>query len=719
MRRLVLSLLMALSLSGSSYASFYARNLTNSGYNWSIFQMKQLTCEVEVLGLFYQTTITFEIALTNDDHGNYPSQGTYEIVWDFDLVDDVAVTDAWLKPADATGFVSAQIVDLNTAEKLYEQYPTNQPRLLLRHRWQRQWSGQLMKRFQARFSPVYLTKTPVVKIRYLSPCLPYYNVRRLTLPLDEFSVYRPTTPVCILRDVDNPNFRPQTIFDSQHPIAWTKVGADWRASMPMGWRSYYRVILGVAPESPDRSYLRTFAGSGAQFYQMSVLPPIAPEERKPKNILLAVDLTEMGFGPISLMNRFEQAVRLSTSRFDSITMLYSAFTPVIYDSAFVPVTEGALQGMFNQLYSQPIPKLNTLPHLLRQAVNIFNLHKKSGELWLLTNAYTHSDPPATAMEIINQTLGAAEKPIVFRTINAQADWWPHFWINAQYYYGNDYLYENLARLSWGSFVKLRNYSDYDFLDAMLDCIAPTATAVETDAEPVSGLVYSRFQLNRGRTNFPITLPYYEIGLFDGSDPFLLHFYGIVDGELFAKDVAIDRQSNDAGWQAVATYWYDRYIQNLLLEPQSYETIQYIESVSVQERLLTPYSGFIIPGPSGLLAFKRLDEEIESAVEMPQETVSAVPERLELTACPNPFNSTTVVSFVLPENQVGQAVNIKIFNYLGQVVQNREIAATGMQSKFDFRWDGIDEDGDAAASGIYVAVIHAGDFSKSIKITLLR
>jgi len=718
MRRLVLSLLLALSLTGSSYASFYARNLTDPSNSWSVFAMKQLTCEVEVLGLFYQTTITFEIALTNDDYGHYPMQGTYEIVWDFDLVDDAVVTDAWLKPADATQFVSAQIVDLNTAEKLYEQYPTNQPRLLLRHRWQRQWDGQMMKRFQGRFSPVYLTKTPVVKIRYLSPCLPYYNVRWLSLPLDEFSVYRPCNPIALLRDADNPNFQPQTI-SSLYDISWTKVGIDWRATITPAWRSYYRIILGVAPESSDRSYLRTFAEGGAQFYQMSVLPPIAPEERKPKNILLAVDLTEMGYGPIFLMNQFEKAVRLSTSRYDSITMLYSAFTPVIYDSAFVPVSEGALNSMFNQLYSQPIPKLNTLPHLLRQAVNIFNLHQKSGELWLLTNAYTHSDPPATAMEIINQTLGAAEKPVVFRIINAQSDWWPYFWINAQYYYGNDYLYENLARLSWGNFVKLRNYPSYDFLDAMLDCIAPSATAVETDPEPTSGLCYSRFQLNRGRTNFPITLPYYEIGLFDGSDPFLLHFYGIVDGELFAKDVTIDRQSNDTGWQAVATYWYDRYIQNLLLEPQSYETIQYIETVSVQERLLTPYSGFIIPGPSGMLAFKRLDEEIESTVEMPRETITAAPERLELTAYPNPFNSATVVSFVLPENFADQEVSIKIFNYLGQLVQNREIDVTGLQTKLEFRWDGTDENGDAAASGIYVAVIHAGDFSKSIKITLLR
>lgn len=72
--------------SSSAYASFYARNLDGSGYSWHHFDLKQLTCEVESFGLFYQTTITFEIVLTSWSYGGDFRPGAYEVFWDFDLV---------------------------------------------------------------------------------------------------------------------------------------------------------------------------------------------------------------------------------------------------------------------------------------------------------------------------------------------------------------------------------------------------------------------------------------------------------------------------------------------------------------------------------------------------------------------------------------------------------------------------------------------------------
>ncbi|NOY58850.1 MAG: T9SS type A sorting domain-containing protein [Calditrichaeota bacterium] len=713
MKRLLIFLLLLPQL---ALASFWAKNLTYSGHNWNTFKMKQLSCDVEVYGLFYQTTITYEIALTPTNWDS-PHSGTYEIYWDFTLVNDAVITDCWIKPAGQSDFINAEIVDLDSAEKLYEKNPRNQPRLLLRHRFQRQWDGTLMKRFQMRFSPVTLSATPVIKIRYLSPIRPYYDARRITLPLDEFRTYRRANPHLSLKDPDNPNVPPK-IINLNSGYQWQKNGEYWTVSL--GLHDYVHALIRIAPESQSRNYLRVFDQDGTQFYQMSVLPPITPDDHEPKNILLAFDLTDKFIKAAAIVQSFEKAVELSTSERDSITMLYSAFTPEIYDSNFVPVTAGHLQAMFERYYQQPVPTLNTLPHLLRQAVNIFNLHDKPGEIWLLTDAYTHSDPPETAMEIINQTLGEAKKDVVFRIISADQGHYGGWWRNTKYYYGNDYLYENLARLSWGSFIKLREYPFYDFLDAMLDAIAPSAAAVEVDAEPTGGLSYSRFQLNRGRTNFPITLPYYEIGLFDGSTPFQTHFYGMVDGDLFAKDVAIDRAGEDPGWKAVATFWFDRYIQNLLLEPQSYETIDYIENVSVQQRLLTPYSGFIVPGPGETLAFQRLTESIETAVETPQEpTSSAVPEDFKMLAFPNPFNSSTVISFQLPQAAGMRTVHIKIFNTLGQLIQDRNIDVDGTQTNLKFRWDGMDQYGNAAASGIYLVMINAGNVNKSLKVTLVR
>ncbi len=713
----------------SAQAYFYARHLTESNYGWSRFELKQLSTQIDVRGLFYQTTILFEIRLTHYEtyyETRYPHNGWYEIWWDFQLPTDAVIIDCAMQPPDSAAghFISAEIVDITSAEENYQQSPYSQPRLLLRQRWQREWDGTMQKSLQMKFSPVQYPITlphiaPVIKLTYLSPCYPSYNSRRMQFPLSEFNVYRRIAATIRLFDPDNPYVKPIVITGLRQNLTWSFVNNYWQTTYSDHFSSLN--ILSLAPESATRSYLRIFSDNEAQFYQLSLLPPIPPEHRKPKNILLAIDDTQEGdnsFSYSSLLQTFELAVQLSTSSYDSIALFYSGFTTVAYDTAFVPVTPAVLSGMFNRLKQAEIPKLNTLPHLLRQAVRFFNDQNKAGEIWLLTNARTHSDPPATAMDIIEQTLGIAQFPLAFKIINNDAQYWPNFYINHQVYRGNDYLYENLARLSWGSYVKLRQVASYDALDLMLDCIAPSATSVEIDPEPTNGLSYSRFPLNRGRVNFPITMPYYEIGLFDGTDPFDLRFFGIVDGELYAQPVPLPRQPGDAGWETAATFWYACYVENLLLQPQSYATIKYIEQLSTEKRLLTPYSGFIIPGPDGLLAFQNLENEITEVAEPISAATETVPEKFTLAAYPNPFNPETTISCTLPNTSRAEKAEIKIYNCVGRLLQSCSIP-TGYSDSIKFRWDGRDAQGQLAASGIYLVTVSLGNLTARIKITLIR
>ncbi len=698
--------------SSTAFASFYARILDGSGYTWRQFDLKQLSCDVECFGLFYQTTITFEIVLTPWPYGGDFRPGAYEVFWDFNLVEGSVITDCWIKSWGAAAFRNAEIVDLTSAEKLYQAAPTAQPRLLLRQRWYRSWDGEMQKRFEMNFSPVTLTQSPTIKIRFLSPALPYYNARRIILPLNEFSTYQQSgTPTLQVWDHDNPAVPPVTL--SGNASDWRKSGDYWRAFTPPN-----RTTIALAPESASRSYLRTWQQEGTSFYQLAVPPPVEQQLRRPRTIMLAIDLSSQQGSYHDLIQTFRNAVNLSTMAEDSVALIYSAFSPVLADDAFAPNHAGTLEALFRGPFNQSPPALNTLPQLLREAVTFFNQAERGGEIWLLTDASRHCDPLATAMEIIQQTHGRAVKPIVFRIISADLGYNTYQTINSQVYYGNDYLYENLARSSWGTFVRLRSAPWYDYLDLMLDAAAPTVNTVEIDPEPAGGLAYTRFPLNQGRANFPIALPYYEIGLYDGTTPFDVHFYGSFQGELFARTVTIDRQAEDPGWQAVALCWFDRYIQNLLLEPQSHETITYIEQTSVENRLLTPYSGFIVPGADGLLAFARLEEGTSSVVCRPEESAAETPRRCELSAFPNPFNAATTLDISLPELLESETVEVRIINFLGQTVHEHRFEASA-GTRLQLVWDGLDPAGRPVGSGIYLVIVSAGSLMKNIKISLIK
>jgi hypothetical protein len=95
---------------------------------------------------------------------------------------------------------------------------------------------------------------------------------------------------------------------------------------------------------------------------------------------------------------------------------------------------------------------------------------------------------------------------------------------------------------------------------------------------------------------------------------------------------------------------------------------------------------------------------------------SMPDRFALAQnYPNPFNAGTRVEFVLSERT---AYSLTIYNILGQTVQRWEGAAyaAGIHA---IDWDGHDEDGCPAPSGIYLYSFRAQDFVQTKKMVLMK
>ncbi len=90
-------------------------------------------------------------------------------------------------------------------------------------------------------------------------------------------------------------------------------------------------------------------------------------------------------------------------------------------------------------------------------------------------------------------------------------------------------------------------------------------------------------------------------------------------------------------------------------------------------------------------------------------------RASFSISPNPFNPVTAVQYQVPEES---RVTIAVFHPSGRRVTtliDRQIPA-GLSSVY---WDGRDEQGREAASGVYLVRMTAGDFSATKKAVLLR
>ncbi|GAB4325890.1 MAG: hypothetical protein Kow0074_20010 [Candidatus Zixiibacteriota bacterium] len=82
--------------------------------------------------------------------------------------------------------------------------------------------------------------------------------------------------------------------------------------------------------------------------------------------------------------------------------------------------------------------------------------------------------------------------------------------------------------------------------------------------------------------------------------------------------------------------------------------------------------------------------------------------------PNPFNAGTVIRFDLKD---ASDWNLTIYNITGQVV--RTFSGHNEASRVNVEWDGRDLNGNAAASGVYLYKVEAGDFTSSKKMTLIK
>jgi hypothetical protein len=87
--------------------------------------------------------------------------------------------------------------------------------------------------------------------------------------------------------------------------------------------------------------------------------------------------------------------------------------------------------------------------------------------------------------------------------------------------------------------------------------------------------------------------------------------------------------------------------------------------------------------------------------------------------PNPFNPKTSLSFDIPRLKSRTTeVSLVIYNSLGQSVKSLYQGATGPGS-YTIEWDGTNDSGNQLASGIYYAVLHTTDFTRTLKMIMMK
>ena len=83
--------------------------------------------------------------------------------------------------------------------------------------------------------------------------------------------------------------------------------------------------------------------------------------------------------------------------------------------------------------------------------------------------------------------------------------------------------------------------------------------------------------------------------------------------------------------------------------------------------------------------------------------------------PNPFNPSTTIRFAVPE---ASEVSLMIYNSAGQLVR-RLAQGVHQRGRYEVVWEGKNENEEPVASGVYLAVFKAGEFTAQEKLLLVK
>ena len=126
-------------------------------------------------------------------------------------------------------------------------------------------------------------------------------------------------------------------------------------------------------------------------------------------------------------------------------------------------------------------------------------------------------------------------------------------------------------------------------------------------------------------------------------------------------------------------------------------------------------------PAELANFARLGQAMlvvveEQAYEIRANAQGSRPVLLQ--NAPNPFNASTVISFLIPFRLANEATRLSIYNLAGQLVRVLQ-AETQQAGEHRLSWDGRDDYGREVASGVYIYRLDVGEWAVHRRMLLLR
>lgn len=645
--------------------------------------------------------------------GSPYSSYNVESVLNFTLPANSLVTDSWLWVGDSV--MRAQIMDRWTASSIYEAIVSRRrdPSILTKN-------GS--NNYELRVYPMLGGGTRRVKITYLVPMnwsattvsapLPMGLLRTSAVPLQKLMVLvwgQERWQAARLLENSAAKFTP--VIDAVNGN-YVKTELAFPQSVP--------TALTIGFDSPLQNgvYVNFFQKGTEGFYQMAVVPSETFADRiQAKKVALVLDFDPSKTTGVTfqqMLDGVKSKLLTNFSQRDSFNVIFSRLSVQRASPTWLPMDAKIIDQTFRTISLMAL--YSNLPALLAESVSATK--GTDASVFLVSNSDQFMNSQ-NANQILKDVQALAS-PLPRMMIADVYNQYNYLYANGQYYYGNSYLYTNLARITGGSYSGIRSGSGT--FDNVISQTAQAVNNVSINSLDLyttmkSGFCYGRYTLTQGgvatgSTSIGATPVVLQTGKFTGTAPFVVNMSGFVSSNPVTRSIELMPQQMDNGDPFGEQIWAGNYIRALEASPSlPNAVVSDIIAISIKNRVLSNYTAFLALEPNDTLKpCTNCDLKSDIAPDGRAIAINTAVEDhtanvgVNFTALPNPFSSETTLEITLAESFRPELCTLSIVNVMGQEIYTFDIGSLSGEKKLRLRWSGETLGGGQAPTGMYFVVL---------------
>lgn len=684
---------------------------------WQACTIEEATYVLQPKGFYTQVDLYLTFSGRDADFG---PNDQVEVVLDFQLPEKAMVIDSWLWIEDV--IIKAKILDRWTASGIYEEIVGRRrdPSILFKNS---------ATQYQLRIYPMAGNGSRKIKMSILVPS-DWTNSEVLSfIPTDILQTSsRPIEKVSIRNFPDGEwnNLHIKELGDTKFQAQTDSLlGSFQEIVIPSGSLGSSMTLSTPAPFEEGIYVSKLEDNKGENYYQMAISPATVFDLPKTQSRKVMLLFDYAAAASTLSQNQLLQSARAQLSNnllaTDSFNIMVSSLAIQPVSEQWLAASPAVIDSVFNMLGSNPIATYSNIPSLLGNGIQYINQQATGGNLLLFANSDNEGNAEI-ANQLINDVMGLmTEGPIPISIYDYQDLGLRSYRINNRRYWGNEYFYENLTRLTAGNLVRQFNnpLSPVENIAAIMESISSFTGTLDLYTTLIQGFCYNRFNISGATELVNLNKPILQIGKFQGDFPFVIEAAGEYDGILFGESILVEGTTLTEADSVLEEIWTGNYIRSLEKSLQNNTTIAEIIHRSIDERVLSLYTAFIAlePNLGGEPCPECVDQSGgEFTTDVEELEVDSL---FQIQAFPNPFRERVVIQLTASDRLDLADFQFSIFNTLGQEIYRFTDLPKGLSNEIRLEWDASDRNGHRVSEGLYFFTIQTPDKRINHKLIKLR